>query len=162
MARSFSHEEASPSKPSILIVDDSALNRRILSCIMTKLGFAVYEATQGLEACDIYLKEASIVAVFLDLNMPLFHGWQTAQRLREMEGPDARSSKRLPVIVCTANDLHDRHSSGVSVSASALSAGADEVLHKPHCMRSSAVELVLDRLLPFWRQAVTHSTLRRT
>lgn len=152
-----------------------------------KLGFAVLEANNGLEACDLYDSErGTIVCVFLDLNMPILDGWQTAQRLRQMEDsvatsqasslphlnptsdqPSCRTSGfetaaaaaaavRMPVIVCTANDLHARHGFTETVTSSALLAGATEVMKKP--MNSSVVQRILDRHIPSWREMVTTRT----
>eukprot|EP00195_Chlamydomonas_chlamydogama_P011904 CAMPEP_0202891276 /NCGR_PEP_ID=MMETSP1392-20130828/1372_1 /ASSEMBLY_ACC=CAM_ASM_000868 /TAXON_ID=225041 /ORGANISM="Chlamydomonas chlamydogama, Strain SAG 11-48b" /LENGTH=209 /DNA_ID=CAMNT_0049574979 /DNA_START=192 /DNA_END=818 /DNA_ORIENTATION=+ len=152
-----------PRRPKILIVDDITLNRKILAHICTKLGFGIVEATNGLEACEAFTREDGIVAIFLDLKMPLLDGWKTARRLRQLESTCTtcssdripRAKSRLPVIACTSTSLEEAYE-GATVSSSALSAGADEVLMKP--MRISTVELMLDRYLPIWREITTTSS----
>lgn len=83
-------------RPAILVVDDIALNRKLASTILKKLGFAVLEAADGIEACDIYQSSpASILAIFLDLNMPLMDGWQTARWLRMTEDTASKEEEEL-------------------------------------------------------------------
>eukprot|EP00955_Chlamydomonas_euryale_P031982 335207-Chlamydomonas_euryale.AAC.7 len=61
-------------------------------------------------------------------------------------------SQRLPVIVCTANELTDKYGQDMTVCSSAITAGADEVLHKPMSLKTMTASL--DRLMPLWRSVV--------
>jgi two-component system cell cycle sensor histidine kinase/response regulator CckA len=79
----------------ILLVDDEALVRRIGRTLLTKLGYEILEAADGLEALEICrVKGDSIGLVLLDLTMPNLTGKETFARLHEML-PD------LPVLICS-------------------------------------------------------------
>jgi signal transduction histidine kinase/CheY-like chemotaxis protein/HAMP domain-containing protein len=79
----------------ILLVDDEALVRRIGRTLLTKLGYEILEAADGLEALEICrAKGDSIGLVLLDLTMPNLTGKETFARLHEML-PD------LPVLICS-------------------------------------------------------------
>jgi len=79
----------------ILLVDDEALVRRIGRTLLTKLGYEILEAADGLEALEICrVRGESIGLVLLDLTMPNLTGKETFARLHEML-PD------LPVLICS-------------------------------------------------------------
>lgn len=79
----------------ILLVDDEALVRRIGRTLLTKLGYEILEAADGLEALEICrVKGDSISLVLLDLTMPNLTGKETFAQLHEML-PD------LPVLICS-------------------------------------------------------------
>jgi len=86
-----------PSKKgeTILLVDDEALVRRIGRTLLTKLGYEILEAADGLEALEICrAKGDSIGLVLLDLTMPNLTGKETFTRLHEM-------LPELPVLICS-------------------------------------------------------------
>ena len=72
----------------ILVVDDSALMRRVLCDIIdTDIRFQVADrAKDGLEAFDL-LSRNSYDAVVLDVNMPRMNGLQLLQELRKYKIP---------------------------------------------------------------------------
>lgn len=79
----------------ILLVDDEGLIRRIGRTLLSKLGYEILEAEDGLEALEICRTRGdSISLVLLDLTMPNLSGKETFARLREMR-PD------LPVLICS-------------------------------------------------------------
>ncbi|MCX7875375.1 MAG: response regulator [Melioribacteraceae bacterium] len=57
----------------ILIIDDSALSRRLLKKILDELNHQVIEATDGLSGIELYSIE-NPDCVFLDLTMPGMYG----------------------------------------------------------------------------------------
>lgn len=63
-------------KKNILIVDDSALMRRVLSDIIneTEEYHALYTAANGLEALELLKNHTDIDAIFLDMHMPKMNG----------------------------------------------------------------------------------------
>lgn len=96
MASPVNHELA-PSRQgeTILLVDDEALVRRIGRTLLSKLGYEILEAADGLEALAICRERGeSISLVLLDLTMPNLSGKETFAGLREMR-PD------LPVLICS-------------------------------------------------------------
>lgn len=79
----------------ILLVDDEALVRRIGRTLLTKLGYHVLEAADGLEALEVCRTRGDeIRLVLLDLTMPNLTGKETFGRIRE-------SHPGLPVLICS-------------------------------------------------------------
>jgi CheY-like chemotaxis protein len=77
----------------ILICDDDANIRTVVSGHLTRQGYKVIEAASGEEALRIAL-EQPIEAILLDLYMPGLSGWETLQRLR-----DSPATVDIPVVV---------------------------------------------------------------
>ncbi|MGK2858035.1 MAG: response regulator [Thermoanaerobaculia bacterium] len=104
--------------PRILCVDDSRMNRELLSATLGEVGLAVLHAENGREAIEILEKEP-IDLVLLDLVMPLQGGEDTLLILR-------RNPKHqfLPVIVLTAHK-------NTELRQRAIVAGADDFLSYP-------------------------------
>src|ERR1051325_975122 len=79
----------------ILIVDDSAMSRRIVRGILESAGHEVAEAADGLAALERYSLEKPDLVV-LDLVMGGMYGLDVLQKLREMDG-------QARIIVATAD-----------------------------------------------------------
>src|SRR5262245_15907569 len=72
----------------ILLVDDEAHVRKFVSLIVHSLGApTVIEASNGLEAVDLYRREKPDL-VLLDVNMPILDGIGTLREIRKID-PDA-------------------------------------------------------------------------
>ena len=85
----------SRSGETILLVDDEALVRRIGRTLLTKLGYHVLEAADGLEALEMCRTRGDeIRLVLLDLTMPNLTGKETFGRIRE-------THPGLPVLICS-------------------------------------------------------------
>jgi two-component system response regulator HydG len=80
--------------PKILIVDDEATQRDMLSGFLEKKGFQVSKASNGLEALEIYSDLFAPVAV-IDMKMPEMGGLELLSKLREI-------NPFIQVIVLTA------------------------------------------------------------
>src|SRR5713226_7448342 len=65
----------------ILVVEDNASNRRIVSLMLESEGFAPETAQNGLEALEMMERRAYDV-VFLDVQMPGMDGLQTVREAR--------------------------------------------------------------------------------
>jgi two-component system chemotaxis response regulator CheY len=105
-------------KRSCLIVDDSAIIRRVVAEMLRDLNFAVSEASTGLGAlahCGDHVPDL----IMLDWNMPQMDGITCLHALRALELPI-----RPIVIMCTSE-------SHLSRIQQALAAGADEYIMKP-------------------------------
>lgn len=70
--------------PRLLIVDDSALNRRIARMMLADEPYAFLEAANGREALDL-LAEHQVVVVLMDVNMPVMDGIAAIQAIRGAE-----------------------------------------------------------------------------
>jgi PAS domain S-box-containing protein len=69
----------------ILTVDDEPLLRQVAARLLKKLGYQVLEAPSGKRALEIFAqKQGEIDLVLLDLTMPGLSGFQTMERLREL------------------------------------------------------------------------------
>ena len=79
----------------ILVIDDSALSRRILRRILEAAGHQVREADDGMAALEQYMLDQPDL-VLLDMTMRGMHGLDVLNKLRELD-PQAR------VIVATAD-----------------------------------------------------------
>jgi two-component system, HptB-dependent secretion and biofilm response regulator len=102
----------------ILIVDDVALNRQILSAQLQHLGHQAFEAEDGHDALERFLELGPDI-VLMDLAMPLMDGIEAARLIRTL--PNARW---VPIIMLTG---HRDEAEFIS----ALSAGCDDYLSKP-------------------------------
>lgn len=104
----------------ILVVDDSALMRRVLCDIINSDDrFTVVDkATNGVEAFEL-LTRKSYDAVVLDVNMPRMNGLELLQELRKY---------RIPAKVMMASTFTK---DGVQVTMDALERGALDFIHMP-------------------------------
>lgn len=101
-----------------LIVDDSAVIRKVARRILETLGFETVEAEDGAKAIE-KCKEAMPEAILLDWNMPVMDGYAFLKELRQMEGGDAPK-----VVFCTTEN-------DIGHIAKAMHAGANEYIMKP-------------------------------
>ncbi len=104
----------------ILLVDDSALMRRVLCDIINSdERFEVADrATNGLEAFDL-LSRKTYDAVVLDVNMPKMNGLQLLQELRKYKIPAK--------VMMASTDTRE----GAKTTLDALELGALDFIHKP-------------------------------
>ena len=101
-----------------LVVDDSAVIRKVARRILEGLALRITEAEDGeqaLAACRAEMPDA----VLLDWNMPVMDGYEFLKELRKT------SEGRVPkVVFCTTEN-------DVAHIARAMHAGADEYVMKP-------------------------------
>jgi two-component system KDP operon response regulator KdpE len=107
--------ELSPRHERILVAEDEVSLREFVSRNLRARGFAVSEASNGLEALAVWENEPPDLLI-LDLMMPRMDGLEVCRRVRE------RST--VPIIVLTALDAE-------SEKVAALDLGADDYLTKP-------------------------------
>ncbi len=70
--------------PAILVVDDSAANRRLYQAILSDLGADLFMAGTGEEALALYA-ERSYAMVLLDVHLAGMDGFEVARRLRDSQ-----------------------------------------------------------------------------
>ena len=103
------------SDESILIVDDEEDIRILLSELLRRAGYRVYEASNGQEALrQLFASPPSLV--MLDVAMPEMDGWTTLSRIREVSD--------VPVVMVTARGEELERVRG-------LQSGADDYVTKP-------------------------------
>lgn len=114
--------EGMPMKKNILVVDDSALMRRVISDIIeSDIRFAVKDvAKNGVEALELITKNYRIYdAVLLDINMPYMDGLEVLRHLKE---------KGISIKVIVVSSLVKE---GAKETILALENGAFDFLTKP-------------------------------
>lgn len=77
----------------ILVVDDDASHRTLLSDALEELGYRTAQAAHGREALELLAEELP-QAVLLDLRMPVMSGWGLLDALKRL--PRAHG---LPIII---------------------------------------------------------------
>ena len=106
-------------KPKILVVDDDALNQRMMKLILTREGYEVDLASNGLEAFDA-IKFHHYEVVFMDLQMPVMDGIEASRRIREWEN----GGRHALIVALTASYLPEK---GYVL----FEAGIDNYISKP-------------------------------
>jgi two-component system, chemotaxis family, chemotaxis protein CheY len=101
-----------------LVVDDSAVIRKVARRILESLGFSIREAEDGQKALDQCDKEMPD-AILLDWNMPVMDGYEFLKKLRQSPGGEMPK-----VVFCTTEN-------DVAHIARAIHAGANEYIMKP-------------------------------
>lgn len=122
----------------ILIVDDSALMRRLISDIIRSDNrFAVKDlATNGLEALDLIIKNYRVYdAVILDINMPKMNGLELLEQLQK---------HRIRICVVMVSTLTKE---GAKETIMALERGAFDFVTKPENYLEARNETFKNRLL---------------
>jgi CheY-like chemotaxis protein len=102
----------------VLLIEDDDDIRKVFRLALTKEGFTVIEAKDGVEALDI-VQSQEFDALVLDLSMPRLDGVDMLDSFRTMP-----SGKKVPVIVVTALD-------DPAIVQRTLEAGATAFLRKP-------------------------------
>jgi two-component system cell cycle response regulator len=102
----------------ILVVDDIAVNRRLMQAQLSEEYFEVLLASSGPEALAICAREM-VDLVLLDIMMPDMDGYEVCRRLKADP-----ATLHIPVVLLTALDQQADRVRG-------LEAGADDFLTKP-------------------------------
>lgn len=118
----------------ILVVDDNEINRLVAVESLAELGYRSETASNGLEAVE-KVASGRFAAVLMDCQMPILDGYESAARIRTLDGPAAKT----PVIALTAHALPNER-------AKVLQAGMDDYATKP--VRTKVLARVLDRWAP--------------
>lgn len=105
-------------KPTLLIVDDTPANRKLLSDLLSAHGYATLTAENGEEALALLARHSADL-VLLDVVMPGLSGYDVCRRIRADPAHVV-----LPVVMVTALDPAAERIKGIE-------AGADDFLTKP-------------------------------
>ena len=100
----------------ILVVDDESRMRKLVKDFLTREGYTVLEAGDGMEAMDIFYENKDIALIILDVMMPKMDGWQVCREIRE--------SSKVPIIMLTARSEERDELQGFDL-------GVDEYISKP-------------------------------
>jgi two-component system, sensor histidine kinase and response regulator len=107
----------------VLVAEDNAVNRKLVTTVLHKRGHRVTGVDNGRAAVDAVVAQRALPfdVVLMDLQMPEMSGFEATQAIRDHEG---RGGARLPIIALTAHAMQgDRER--------CLDAGMDGYLSKP-------------------------------
>jgi len=102
----------------ILLVDDDATNRLVLSAYLKKDGYDTVVAENGQQAIDVFVKEQPGM-ILMDVMMPVMDGYEATTRIKEI------ATRFIPIIFLTAMTDEKALSKCVEV-------GGDDFLTKPY------------------------------
>ena len=105
---------------SVLVVDDNAINRKVIKGLLKKTGLLVAEAGGGLDCLNM-VQVDHYDLIFLDHMMPDLDGVETFKKMKELEDYPC---KDVPVIMLTANAID-------GAKEEYLTLGFDDFLSKP-------------------------------
>jgi signal transduction histidine kinase/CheY-like chemotaxis protein len=86
----------------ILVAEDNAVNQRVASLALERLGYAVEIAGDGSQAVEMWRK-GNFAAILMDCQMPGTDGYQATGMIREAERQ--QDAVRSPIIAMTANAM---------------------------------------------------------
>lgn len=102
----------------ILLVEDNEMNRDMLSRRLTRKGYQVLIAADGVQGVELAQAELPDL-ILMDMSLPVLDGWEATRRIRAI--PETQA---IPIIALTAHALSgDREKS--------LEAGCNEYETKP-------------------------------
>ncbi len=119
----------------ILVVDDNAVNRKVLRSLLKETDIQVIDAPGGMECLDL-VQQTHFDLIFLDHMMPEMDGIETLHRIRQLSDFPCQDT---PIVVLTANAV-----SGAKEKY--LAEGFDDFLSKP--IIPEKLEQLLLKMLP--------------
>jgi PAS domain S-box-containing protein len=107
-------------KVRLLVVDDNAINRELITALLEPFDIDIETASDGIEAVEACAR-TSFDLILMDVQMPNMDGLTAARRIRATATPGAA---RIPIVAMTANVLPEQISR-------CRAAGMDDHLAKP-------------------------------
>ena len=103
-------------KVKILVVDDESRMRKLVKDFLEREGHIIIEASDGMEAMDVFYDNKDIALIILDVMMPRMDGWQVCREVRTVSP--------VPIIMLTARGEERDELQGFEL-------GVDEYISKP-------------------------------
>ena len=128
-------------KKKILVVEDEAKILEVVTSLMEKQGYEVYQAEEGKKALEIF-NNNEISLIILDLMLPDISGEEICMKIRE--------KSRVPIIMLTAKIEESNLLRGLDI-------GADDYITKPFSLMElvARVKVILrrshDELKPLYK-----------
>lgn len=107
----------------ILIVEDSALNRKLVTTILQSYGYNLLIAMDGEEAIEIATREQPDL-ILMDMQLPKISGYDATQTLKSQ--PETAD---IPIVALTAHAMEDERER-------AMTARCDGYITKPFDTRA--------------------------
>ncbi|NTV69888.1 MAG: response regulator [Azonexaceae bacterium] len=106
----------------VLVVEDNLVNRKVVSAMLQKEGFAVDMAENGLEALNAITSGPRPDLILMDVQMPIMDGLEATSLIRDWERE--KGLPRLPVVALSAAAFAEDQQR-------CLASGMDDFLAKP-------------------------------
>eukprot|EP00741_Cyanophora_paradoxa_P009821 tig00000147_g9514.t1 len=147
---------ATPPPPRVLLVEDQALNQKIVEQMLRRVGIEIEVAWDGQEAVDRFAAGPAPDLILMDMQMPRLDGCEATLEIRRLEreggsrvaepAGSGRSSPRprVPIVALTANAMS-------ADERRCYSSGMDAVLRKP--VKRDELLAALDKFTPWRRPA---------
>ena len=103
-------------KIKILVVDDESRMRKLIKDFLEREGYQVLEASDGIEAMELFYENRDIALMILDVMMPRMDGWAVCREVRQ--------NSTLPIMMLTARGEERDELKGFEL-------GVDEYVAKP-------------------------------
>lgn len=102
----------------ILLVEDSEMNRDMLSRRLERKGYRVLIAVDGQQGIEVATAERPSL-ILMDMSLPIIDGWEATRQIKAAAG-----TAQIPIIALTAHAMSEDRQR-------ALEAGCDEYETKP-------------------------------
>lgn len=113
---------------SVLLVEDNAINLKLLIACVKKMKHDYLTATNGAEAVDVYASfTGKIPLIFMDIQMPVMDGIEATRKIRQQERDSSLPRSRIVVLTALGSD---------EAKQLALDCGADLFLTKPVSLKT--------------------------
>jgi chemosensory pili system protein ChpA (sensor histidine kinase/response regulator) len=101
------------SKPLVMVVDDSLTVRKITTRLLTRSGYEVVTAKDGVDALE-QLRDIKPAVMLVDVEMPRMDGFELTKEVRRVA-----ATKDIPIIMITSRtaDKHREHAMQIGVNA---------------------------------------------
>ena len=114
----------------VLVVDDSAIMRKVIEQILEMLGHEAVPAANGVEAFDRLKEHDDVKLILLDWNMPEMNGIEFLRAVKDRPG-----LSKIPVIMLTTESERRK-------MIEAIEAGAKHYLTKPFQPETLATKIL--------------------
>ncbi|MDG1751682.1 MAG: SpoIIE family protein phosphatase [Thalassotalea sp.] len=102
-----------------LVVDDSAMQCKVLSVLLKEEGYRVFTANDGARGVAMYIKYQPDL-VLMDINMPIMNGYEAARKIKSL----SKENSLCPLIFITSMDTDQAF-------IESIDAGGDGILVRP-------------------------------
>ncbi len=105
----------------VMLVEDNAINQKVMMRFLEKWDIEVVLAENGVEAVEQMETTAAISLVLMDLQMPQMDGYEATRKIREL---DSKYKSNVPIVALTAAALNE-------VKEKVFASGMNDYLTKP-------------------------------
>ena len=102
-----------------LVVDDSAMQCKVLSVLLKEEGYRVFSANDVARGVAMYIKYKPDL-VLMDINMPIMNGYEAARKIKSL----STGNSLFPLIFITSMDTDQAF-------IESIDAGGDGILVRP-------------------------------